>query len=182
MNKQGIMIGLSGLFLLSTSSVLGIQLGDGRTAFTGSPRLLNAVTTFSNVQVWSAKYYFTLDLPENIGEPLQKVSFQQKESPEIINFYLDKTFAFSGTPSNRGEDIPIQESVLNPEDNSITVIFARPVPAGKTLTVGLRPVRNPNYGGVYLFGVTAFPAGENPVGMYLGAGRLQFYQNGDFNY
>ena len=44
----------------------------------------------------------------------------------------------------------------------ITVEFQQPIPPGNNLTVGLKPRRNPDYGGVYLFGVTAYPAGENP--------------------
>ena len=70
------------------------------------------------------------------------------------------------------------------ETGAITVIFANPIPPGTTFTVRLKPKRNPDLGGVYLFGVTAFPWGEKPDGLYLGAGRLQFYQgdNGFFDH
>jgi len=37
-------------------------------------------------------------------------------------------------------------------------------------------VRNPCYGGAYLFGLTAFPQGEVPHGQFLGYGRIHFYQ------
>jgi hypothetical protein len=169
------------LLISSATPAGGIELADGTTAFTQSPRLLSAVTTFSAVRVWSAKYYFTVELPGGAGERLGKLSFQQKSSPETIRFKLDKTFAFAGTPDNRGESITVKETLLNQEDGTITVIFAPPVSAGKTLTVGLKPIKNPTYGGVYLFGVTAFPEGEKPAGMYLGVGRLHFYSNGDLH-
>ncbi|MFN5728032.1 MAG: DUF2808 domain-containing protein, partial [Pseudanabaena sp.] len=45
----------------------------------------------------------------------------------------------------------------------ITITFNPPIPASNELNsklvVGLRPVRNPRYDGVYLFGVIAFPQG-----------------------
>nr|WP_199755917.1 DUF2808 domain-containing protein [Chroococcidiopsis cubana] len=44
---------------------------------------------------------------------------------------------------------------------------------GTTVTVALRAKRNPS-GGIYLFGVTAFPTGEKSSGQFLGYGRLHF--------
>ena len=61
----------------------------------------------------------------------------------------------------------------------MTVTFAEPVSAGPTFTVGLRPKRNPDLGGTYQFGVTAFPAGEKTQGIYLGSARLQFDDSND---
>lgn len=57
----------------------------------------------------------------------------------------------------------------------ITAEFATPIPPGTTVTVGLKPRKNPQYDGVYLFGVTAFPAGETVQELYLGVRRLHFY-------
>ena len=54
-----------------------------------------------------------------------------------------------------------------------TIAFDPPVSPGTTVTVALRAKRNPS-GGVYLFGVTAFPAGERSWGQFLGYGRLHF--------
>lgn len=34
------------------------------------------------------------------------------------------------------------------------------------------------FSGVYLFGVTAFPAGEKSHGQFIGFGRLHFYNDG----
>ena len=41
------------------------QLSDGKTFFDHAPLLLEASTTYKDVWVWAAKYYFTIFLPEN---------------------------------------------------------------------------------------------------------------------
>lgn len=153
------------------------RLGNGKTFFEHPPLLLEASTTYHEVWVGAAKYYFTISLPENAGEPLKQIVFQQKPSAEMLEFYPDQTVAFVGIRNERGEVLNIQKSQWNSENNSITVIFDPPISPGLTITVGLKPVRNPAIGGTYLFGVTAFPNGAIPAPMYLGVGRLQFYQN-----
>ena len=157
-----------------------VQFPDsGRVAFNKSPLLRNAVTTFSGVRVWGAKYYFTVELPADAGEPLQKVVIAQRQGVDDISFYLDKTVAYNGTHRRKEEQLTLENVSQDEETEAITVIFANPIPPGTTFTVRLRPKRNPDVGGVYLFGVTAFPWGENPDGLYLGAGRLQFFQGDD---
>jgi hypothetical protein len=159
------------------------QLSDGTTIFEKSPRLVDASTTFNNTYVWGATYYFTIALPENAGEPLQKVSIAQRQGSEDIRFDLEKTVAYEGTADDKGIRLAIAtvdaKSTLNPQNeptNTITVTFLEPVAPGKTLTVGLKPKRNPQYEGIYLFGVTVFPRGDKPSGLYLGVGRLHFYR------
>ncbi|MGB3138815.1 MAG: DUF2808 domain-containing protein [Nodosilinea sp.] len=46
----------------------------------------------------------------------------------------------------------------------------------RTVTVTLQTPRNP-WGGVYLFGVTGYPAGDSGVGQPLGYGRIHIYDN-----
>lgn len=154
-------------------------LADLKTTFERSPRLIEGVTTFNEVRVWGAKYYFTVELPENAGKPLGKIEIQQREGSDDIDFYSDRTAAFVGTHTEKGEEIPIESTTWDDGDRTISIIFARPIEPGTTVTVGLYPKRNPDYGGVYLFGVTVFPAGDNPQSLYLGVGRLQFYDNRD---
>ncbi|MDJ0719441.1 MAG: DUF2808 domain-containing protein [Prochloraceae cyanobacterium] len=47
------------------------------------------------------------------------------------------------------------------EKQEIELIFEKPISAGTTFTIGIVPQKNSRYAGVYLFGVTAFPRGEN---------------------
>lgn len=52
--------------------------------------------------------------------------------------------------------------------------FDPPVPPATTVTLRLRPERNPRISGIYLFGVTAYPTAAKR-GQFLGYGRLHFY-------
>jgi hypothetical protein len=152
------------------------QLGDGTVFFNKSPRLIDAITTFKSVRVWYPTYYFTIELPPDIEEPLQKITVQQRQGYESIDFHVEETVAFAGTPNNRGESFTIKSTKFAPDTNTISVIFEPPIPPGTLLTLGLKPWRNPEFDGIYLFGVTAFPSGEKTQGLYLGVGRLQFYR------
>ena len=156
-----------------------VQFPNGRTAFNKSPLLQNAVTTFSGVRIRGATYYFILELPANAGEPLQKVVISQRQGQEDISFRLEKTVAYTGTHRRKQEQLNLKNVSQDEETEAITVVFDQPIPPGTTFTVGLKPKRNPRFGGIYLFGVTAFPIGEKPDGLYLGAGRLQFFQGSD---
>lgn len=153
------------------------KLSSGKTFFDRSPLLLDTSTTYSEIRVWAAKYYFTIYVPENSGEPLKQVAFQQKPSPEMFEFYLDQTIAFVGTREDRGKALNIQQSQWNQETNTITVTFDPPVSPGTTFTIGLKPVQNPSVSGTYLLGVFVSPEGAIAQPMYLGVGRLHFYQN-----
>ena len=168
-------------FLMSFSVLLlpvrAGQLGNGKTFFDHPPLLLEASTTYKEVWVWSAKYYFTIFLPDNAGEPLKQVIFQQKPSPEMIDFYPEQTIAFMGTRDERGKGLNIQQSQWNPETNSMTITFDPPILPEATITVGLKPLQNPSVAGTYLFGVTVVPEGAIAQSMYLGVGRLHFYKN-----
>ncbi|OKH22573.1 hypothetical protein NIES593_12325 [Hydrococcus rivularis NIES-593] len=174
-----ITLSLASILIVSLPSARAIELEGGRTAFESSPRLLDAATTFNSVRAWGAKYYFTIALPENLGEPLGKLAIQQRQGGDTINFNVDETFAFAGTRSNKGDDLFIKTANLDEETNTISLVFEPPILPGTTFTVGLKPKRNPDFGGVYLFGVTAFPVGDKPEGLYLGVGRLNFYDSND---
>ena len=87
--------------------------------------------------------------------------------------------AFFGQPDNKQEQINIQVADLNEETKEITLIFDPPIPPGTTFSIGLKPRRNPKYGGIYIFGVRAFPPGLKSYGSYLGIGRFHFYLDGN---
>ena len=154
-----------------------IQLRDGTVYFAHPPDLVEATTTFKGVNTWGATYYFTLNIPQNAGEPLQRVTIQQQEGGYDIRFDLEDSRAFEGTRSNKGARLTLGDVTRERETQTVSVTFSPPVPPGKTVTIGLRPVRNPMFPGVYLFGVTAFPPGEKTHGQFLGFGRLHFYNS-----
>jgi hypothetical protein len=169
---------------LSVPRSQAVQLADGTVAFANPPTLLDAITTFRAVGFRGAKYYFTISLPATADESLQKITINLRQGGDEINYRLDKTIAAVGTARNKTEEIAIADTLFAEETETVTVIFAEPISPGTTFTVGLVPKRNPDLGGTYLFGVTAFPAGEKSQGIYLGSGRLQFDQSsdGDFGF
>ncbi|MEM1168530.1 MAG: DUF2808 domain-containing protein [Cyanobacteria bacterium P01_H01_bin.35] len=166
-------------FLLFVTPSLGIQTKDGTVYFAQPPRLVKAVTTRSETYVWSATYYFTLKLLPDAGVPLKQVTISKTEGSDNIRYNPKKVIAFEGTHRDKGQPLTVEEVVIDKKTNTISVILNPPVPPGTTFTIGLRPVRTPRYGGIYLFGVTAFPVGEKPYGHFLGYGRLHFYDGSD---
>ena len=175
------------LFLLTISTVgiiiapkaftQEVQLTGNRTSFTvGVPKLIGAQVPHSGVSYVLPKYYFTLNLPADANQSLGQVTIQQQENNETIQFELDKTEAFEGTQNNKGQALETKEVTQDSQTNTINVSFEPPVPPGTTFSIGLQAKQNPSNDGTYLFRVSAFPAGENPMGLDLGVGRLQFYQ------
>ncbi|MEA5596570.1 DUF2808 domain-containing protein [Rivularia sp. UHCC 0363] len=153
-----------------------VQLRDGKVYFVQVPRLVKATTTFDDVNIWGATYYFTVQVPSDAGEPLQKITINQHSGLDNINFDLKDSFAISGTTKSEKEKLPLQITEKRRE-KTVSLTFNPPVEPGKTINIALKPIRNPSVEGVYLFGVTAFPAGEKSHGQFLGYGRLHFYRN-----
>jgi hypothetical protein len=152
-----------------------IQLQDGTVYFASPPRLVNVATTYNEVYVWGAIYYFTLTLPENAGEPLQRVTINQRQGVDYVHFDGKNSFAFQGTRSREGQQLGLKDINSDRKTKTTSITFDPPVPPGKTITIALQPRYNPSVAGVYLFGVTAFPVGEKSHGQFLGYGRLHFY-------
>jgi len=172
--------------LLSQSRA--IQLRDGTVYFAQPPRLVDTATTYNETYVWGATYYFTISLPENAGEGLQRLTINQHEGVDNIRFDLNDSFAFEGKRSSRGQRIGLKDVVGDvsgqtvsrlSKTRTVTLTFDPPVSPGKTITIALKPWQNPRISGVYLFGVTAFPTGEKSHGQFLGYGRLHFYHRSD---
>lgn len=172
-------LGILSSTLVLNSPLFALTTGNNQTLFNHSPRLLDAVTTLSRVRVQGATYYFTVHLPTNVGESLQQLTLQQTQGLETISFYLDDTLAFEGRPVNRDDTLNIARVKRNLDNNKISVIFDPPIAPGKTFTIAMKPKSNPEMSGNYQFAITAYPAGENAQGLYLGLGRFNFNQKGD---
>ncbi|MDJ0508920.1 MAG: DUF2808 domain-containing protein [Crocosphaera sp.] len=165
--------------ILMVSPVLALDIGSDITLFNKSPRLVDLITTLSRIRVQGATYYVTVELPPDIDESLQQLTIQQTQGIDTISFYLEDTIAFEGKPLDRHHALNLARVKRNLDNNQIAVIFDPPIPPGKTFTVAFKPKSNPAMSGNYQFAVTAYPAGKNPQGLYLGLGRLFFEQKGD---
>ena len=181
MSKQFLFftIGLASILGSLYPVMLAAQNKASISYFSRSPRLINVMTTYRGARVHRPRYYYTIDLPNGIGKPLKKITINQRQGFEEIDYYPQDTIAFQGTPHHRENPITIEESTWDKQTETMTIIFEPPVSPATRFTVGLKAKRNPDHGGIYLFGVTAFPAGNNPRELYLGTGRLHFYGSGD---
>ena len=148
------LFGVSGL--LYTQSAEAVRLSNGQMAFEQPPSLVEANASSSTPDA-PATYYFTIDVPENAGEPLGAVTIDLHEGVEDISYKTDSTRAFTG---DRDEITLASIGGMTDDPDAVTV--------------ALKSKRNPGLGGIYLFGVTAYPAGEQSQGQFLGFGRLRF--------
>ncbi len=185
MNKLfwGFTIGLVAVFASLSPGILAKETKSSLTYFSRSPRLINVMTTYRGARVGSPRYYYTIDLPSASGEPLKTIIIRKRQGFEEIDYYPKETIAFQGTPHHRENPLTIEETIWDKETETMTITFNPPVSPGTRFTVGLKAKQNPEHGGTYLFGVTVFPAGNNPRELYLGSGRLYFdgTDSGDFD-
>ena len=165
-----------GIEISASRFTQAVQLRDGKVYFVQTPRLVKATTTFDDVNIWGATYYFTVEVPPDAGEPLQKITINQHSGLDKINFDLKNSFAFTKTEKRKKEKLQFQISNKQ-QAKTVSLIFNPSVDPGNTITIALKPVKNPSVEGIYLFGVTAFPKGEQSHGQFLGYGRLHFYRN-----
>ena len=188
MKKQYLAMGLG--FSLSLGTLLpcanrlgpqtahAVELRGGRTAFLKPPQFLDAFTTNDHVMRRHATYFFILDLPTDADAPLQSVVIAPQNLTRYLRPYrLDDTMAFTGTPGNPEQPLGIGNVSVDEDNLSITVEFEPPVMPGNVVTIGLRPQRNPRLDGIYIFRVTAIPAGNQPQAHIAGHGRLHFTDN-----
>lgn len=163
--------------LLLVSPALAIRLSNGQIAFSHPPQLIRTATSFSSSNI-PGTYQFTISVPEDAGEPLEAVSIVQRPNIETIAFDVSQQRAFKGNSFAGGLALHLANigGTQPSKSNEQTIVFDPPVVPGSTVTVEMVSKGNPTLGGVYLFGVTAYPAGENGIGQFLGYGRLHFYE------
>jgi hypothetical protein len=158
-------------------AAVAVRTSNGQVFFDYPPSLVKATTTFPLTRVGGSIYKFTLSMPENAGEPLQRVTFDQKGNADLIDFERHQTRIVKVKRSHGPDSQSTASISQNPSTKAVTVVLNPPVPPGSTMTIRLLPEQNPDISGYYLFGVRAFPAGDNSYGQFLGYGRLYFYDN-----
>ena len=151
---------------------------EGRTFFSEPPQLSRVAASQTGAYTPST-YEFTLTVPKNAGQPLKAVKIAQAENVETIKFDVSNSKAFVGDRLTASSEVRLAsvgaEQPANPGE--VTVVFEQPVQPGGTVTVALAVQSNPGWGGVYEFGVTVYPDGENSLGQFLGYKRISFYGN-----
>ena len=173
-------LGVSALFLgtlglLATLPAQAVRFPDGRVAFDRPPDLIGASTRNLSPNT-GGRYHFTISVPSDAGEPLKALVITPRDQAEHIRFDLDESTASLGSAYARGPELTLSSIGGSPENpDEVTVVFDQPVQPGNTVTVVLESQRNPFRGGVYQFGVTAYPEGEESIGQFIGYGRIHFF-------
>ncbi|UJB70747.1 DUF2808 domain-containing protein [Acaryochloris sp. 'Moss Beach'] len=144
-----------------------------KVTFDRPPQLVSTSTTNRDARSLGATYFFTIDIPQDAAQPLQKLEFILKQGVQYPRFKATSVKAFEGTKRNKGEALPINIVVSDPSIRTLTVTFDKPVAPGRTITMAVRPVRNPSVG-TYMFEVRGTPAGTTTKSQYIGIGRLDF--------
>jgi hypothetical protein len=166
-------------FVVSIASpVQALDIGDGRAVFTKSPQLIRAAASNTSAGSASSVYRFAVKVPQDAGKPLKALTIIQNNS-KPVEFDLSNSKAFMGDSFAGGTPVAINknEGSKPTQNKSTTLIFDRPVAPGNTVTVALKAKENPQFGGIYQFGVMAYPKGERSTSLYLGSRSLAFTQH-----
>lgn len=146
--------------------------------FSHPPTLVRSNALHKSAGAPSA-YEFTISVPADAGAPLKAITIAQDQNLETVKFNTKENKAFSGNRYAAGPELPLA-SVGGQEVPGMTmVVFDQPVQPGSTVTVAVEAKSNPLWGGVYEFGVTAYPTAENGRGQFLGYGRITFHGASD---
>lgn len=158
---------------LNAESYLEPALPTRAIAFIKPPRLLSTSATSNNTSA-PATYYFTIALPPDAREPLQKITIKQVSGGQAIRFNLKRTQVFAGKPGQFSALLPSQATT---DQSTLVITLTPPIAPGTTFTLALRPLRNPDSEGTYFLEVSAFPAGNHVNSQSLGFGRFQFQRS-----
>lgn len=164
----------TGLVSLSASIAVAGQRPSGQSFFEHPPRLVRTETSaIAITYVGGTTYEFTIAVPQDAGAPLQAITITQDGNPRTIKFDLNQSRAIAAN----GKNIPLT-SIGGTQGKETTIAFAQPIQPGETITISLKTERNPDSAGTYLFGITAYPVGDQENGLFLGHGRVQIYNHG----
>ncbi len=159
-----------------TPPAAAIQYRDGTVEFSAPPRLTESYTTRNLVSDGSVTYYLTLDFPAAAQEPMDRIVISLDEGYDPrFRYRLEATEVWQ-TVGDTQRSVPLGAVTQDRDTQTLTLTFDPPLPPGGTVTLALRPVRNPRFAGVYLLGATAFPVGEQVRPTFMGFARLSFYE------
>ena len=171
--------------VLATLAVLGVAAAaqplslagerKGTAHFVRPPWRADLVSFTTTAGRPNPKYFFTVELDQGAGASLGGLEIRQTRGVDSsFPISAERTQAFLGRPRRQGQSVPVQAS-FSSHERLVQIRFPQPVPPGSTVTVVLRPWRNPATADTYMFQVSALPAGPNPVVAPLGFATLRIY-------
>lgn len=171
---MGLSMSAISLAIPSLNSAIAQTSSSSTVGFIQAPRLVSADTNALDTNIRNAIYSFQISVPAQAGASLAKVTIAQKDPIEPISFSSDRTTAYIQEPSGDRTNVETK-TAIDPNTRAVSVIFTSPIPVGKTVVIGLRPVSNPSLEGEYVFGVSAFADAQRSQGAFIGYGRLGIY-------
>jgi hypothetical protein len=104
---------------------------------------------------------------------LKALEINQVPNLETIEFIPGQSRAVVADDVDQGMEVGLSSVGGEQSDPGATmVVFDPPIQPGTTITVFVQPKRHPRYENIYLFGLVAYPVGDNTQGQFLGYGRL----------
>jgi hypothetical protein len=149
----------------------------GQRYFRHPPSLIRTNAIYTSARNPST-YEFTIALPADAGAALKAVTIVQAQNLETVRFNVPQSHAFAGAKYAAGPSL-VLASIGGTQDppGTATIVFDQPVQPGQTITVAVEVKANPSSGGVYEFGVTAYPTDQAGRGQFLGYGRINLHGN-----
>ncbi len=155
-----------------SQSTSGMETSKIGTAFEKAPRL-SPIFAIHTEAGGSSTYTFTVKVSKDAGQSLQAVRVTQLDGIKSISFRNNQSRAYLGDRVAEGQSIPLV-SVGGEQESGVLIPFEKPIAPGQSVTITLQVERNPSEGGIYQFGVTAYPVGDNSAGLYLGTERVNY--------
>lgn len=174
--SMALVLGISMIPSLSNTPATASTFGDEEIFFHQSPKLVETMATSHQAKV-SSTYYFTIAVPKNAGEALKAVTISQQPNFEQIDFTVNESRAFVSNHVNREERVALSSLGGPQKKGEVTIVFDEPIQPGNRVRLALKVKKNPQHGGIYLFGVTAFPEGFGSPGLDLGTARFHLFGN-----
>ncbi len=162
----------SSLVLLALPAIAA-PLTNGRYSFDRAPQLVRVNSNAAQTNGRNHTYELVITVPQDAGAPLQAITISQPQTTTPVTFQPSATRVVAG---NSGQEIPLVNVGGTPANpGELTLVLHHAVQPGETVTIQLTGDRNPSSSGIYLLGVTAYPAGDNSPGLFLGYGRVTVY-------
>lgn len=169
---SALLLGLAGSIALPASTVAS-RLPSGRVVFDRAPELVEASVLEVGAGV-EPQVRLVVDLPANQGEPLEALVIRVREPDASVIFDTSATVAYTGKFAAEYARVPLANvGGISMDPHEVLVVFATPVEPGNRVAVVLTN-KNSQITGLYEFGVTAYPAGDSPVGQFLGYESIEF--------
>ncbi len=150
--RQGL-LALSGFAILGGGAVAIAQTTEGLTIYGGVDSEYRLSYTIDNNKKRStrARYYLWVSGRKVPREMLELQISYPEEFEDEGGYFTNASIELREGNDLRGSEIPINEVVVNSDNNTIEIYPEDPIPANTSFTIYMSDVRNPNRYGNHFF-------------------------------